>query len=160
MKYLYSGNLVYSKIGDYLYVSVIQSRRIKIICFWFWNLFLILQLYPIIVKCIFETVLISFRVCWSCSWLDTKYGPWGMGCHHYCVRRWAYLWGRYLLAFLFYLFSCWGKFVYLFSTPYHYHVFFFSRSPCILNPIRTMLVQLNWLSLPSPFQEKHPYALP
>ena len=29
-----------------------------------------------------------------------------------------------------------------------------------LNPIRTMLIQRNWLSLPRPFQEKLPYALP
>ena len=30
----------------------------------------------------------------------------------------------------------------------------------LINPIRTMLIQLNWLSLPRPFQGKHPYALP
>ena len=30
----------------------------------------------------------------------------------------------------------------------------------LINPICTMLIQLNWLSLPRPFQEKHPYALP
>ena len=32
--------------------------------------------------------------------------------------------------------------------------------PLDFNPIRTMLIQLNCLSLPRPFQEKHPYALP
>ena len=46
------------------------------------------------------------------------------------------------------------------SGIFFYLQFIFHPSLTLVNPIRTMLIQLNWLSLPRPFQEKHPYALP